>query len=161
MTEAYRALAGRIRRDLDDVRDIAERARAIWNRYQETGDAYYVDAAALNLHDVYVGMERLFEEIAREVDRSVPDGPHWHRALLDQMASSISGTRPAVLSKESRRQLGPYRGFRHVVRNVYAVEFDPEQIDPLLRRLPDVCGAVTDELERFADTLEHIAGEEP
>jgi len=161
MTEAYRALAGRIRRDLDDVREMAERAQAIWHRYQETGDPYYVDAAALNLHDVYVGLERLFEEIAREVDRSVPDGPHWHRALLDQMASSISGTRPAVLSTEVRRQLRPYRGFRHVVRNVYAVEFDPDQIDPLLRRLPTVCAAVMDELETFADTLEHIATGSP
>jgi hypothetical protein len=157
MTEAYRALAGRIRRDLDDIRAMGERAQAIWGRYQETGDPYYVDAAALNLHDVYVGLERLFEEIAREVDRSVPDGPHWHRALLDQMASSISGTRPAVITNEVRRQLGPYRGFRHVVRNVYAVELDPEQIAPLLRRLPAMRASVVDELEAFADTLERIA----
>jgi len=157
MTEAYRALAGRIRRDLDDVRTIADRAQTIWQRYEETGDAYYVDAAALNLHDVYVGLERLFEEIAREVDRSVPDSPHWHRTLLDQMASSISSTRPAVLSSDVRRQLGPYRGFRPVVRNVYTVEFDPEQVAPLMRRLPDVCDAVTTELAAFADTLEQIA----
>lgn len=157
MTEAYRALAGRIRHDLDDVRAMAERARAIWSRYQETGDAYYVDAAALNLHDVYVGLERLFEEIAREVDRSVPDGPHWHRALLDQMASSITDIRPPVISGEVRRQLGPYRGFRHVVRNVYAVELDPDQIEPLLRRLPTMSTTIIDELEAFADTLEHIA----
>jgi hypothetical protein len=34
MTEAYRALAGRIRRDLDDVRTIADRAQTIWQRYQ-------------------------------------------------------------------------------------------------------------------------------
>jgi hypothetical protein len=160
MTEAYRALAGRIRRDLDDVRTIADRAQTIWQRYEETEDPYYVDAAALNLHDVYVGLERLFEEIAREVDRSVPEGPHWHRTLLDQMASSISSTRPAVLSNEVRQKLGAYRGFRHVVRNVYAVEFDPEQVAPLMRRLPDVCDAVIGELDAFADTLERIADDD-
>jgi len=157
MTESYRALAGRIRQDLEDVRAMAERAQTIWQRYEETADPFYVDAAALNLHDVYVGLERLFEAIAREVDHSVPEGPHWHRPLLDQMAGSISSTRPAVLSSESRRRLGSYRGFRHVVRNVYTVEFDPDQVEPLMRRLPSVCEDVTGELEAFADTLERIA----
>jgi len=37
MTDAYRALAGRIRRDLDDGREMSERAEAIWHRFQETG----------------------------------------------------------------------------------------------------------------------------
>lgn len=159
MTESYRALAGRIRRDLEDVRMSADRAQTIWQRYEETEDPYYVDAAALNLHDVYVGLERLFEEIAREVDQSVPEGPHWHRTLLDQMASSISDTRPAVISGDVRQKLGAYRGFRHVVRNVYSVEFDPDQVAPLMRRLPAVCTAVVDELEAFADTLERIAND--
>lgn len=89
----------------------------------------------------------------------MPDGPHRHQALPDQMSSAISNTRPPVLSPETRRQLERYQGFHHVVRNVYATEFDADQIEPLIRRLPTVCDAVTTELDDFADTLEHIAGE--
>jgi len=157
MTAAYRAVAGRIRQELDDVRPVAERAVAAWERYDASGDDHYLDSVALNLHDVYVGFERLFEDIARRVDESVPDGPHWHQELLDQMTSTISGTRPAVLSPETRRQLERYQGFRHVVRNVYADEFDPDRVEPLVRRLPSVVEAASSELLAFADALDEIA----
>ena len=146
MKEAYRAVAGRVRRDLEDVAEIVERVETIWTRYESNEDPFYVDAAALNLHDVYAGLERLFEAIARRIDQSVPDGPRWHEDLLDQMASDIPSTRPAVFSSDTRRRLDPYR-----------IDFDPDQMRPLVRRLPDVHGDVEDELLEFADTLEHIA----
>ena len=89
----------------------------------------------------------------------MPESPHWHEDLLDQMGSSIPSTRPAVLSTELRRRLESYRGFRHVVRNVYTIDFDPEQMAPLVRRLPGVRDDVIEELRAFADTLERIADE--
>lgn len=159
MTAAYRAVAGRIRQDLDDIAAISGRARAIWDQYRDTGDEYYVDAAALNVHHFYAGLERIFETIARDVDQSMPESPHWHEDLPDQMGSSIPRTRPAVLSTELRRRLESYRGFRHVVRSVYTIDFDPEQMAPLVRRLPGVRDDVIEELRAFADTLERIADE--
>jgi hypothetical protein len=159
MTAAYRAVAGRIREDIDEVKQVAKRAETAWKRYESTRDEHYLDSVALNLHDVYVGFERLFEDIARRVDQSVPEGPHWHQELLDQMSSSISSTRPAVLSAETRQQLERYQGFRHVVRNVYADEFDADRIEPLIRRLPSVIKAASAELAAFADTLDQIAGD--
>lgn len=159
MTESYRAAAGRIREELEELETLATRVERIWARYQESGDEYYVDAAALNLHDFYAGLERVFEVIARRVDGEVPEGPHWHEDLLDQMGSSIPSTRPRVLSRDTRSRLGPYRGFRHVVRNVYTTNFDPEQMKRLVRRLPRVRDDVIDELRTFADTLEQLANE--
>ena len=160
MIEDYRALAGRIRQDLNDLDAVCSRVDAIWWRYQDSGDEYYIDAAALNVHDFYAGLERIFEAIARRIDQSMPEGPHWHEDLLDQMASTIPNTRPAVLSSDLRRRLESYRGFRHVVRNVYAIDFDPEQMTPLVRRLPAVRDDVLDELHTFADTLEDLANDE-
>jgi hypothetical protein len=160
MIEDYRALAGRIRQDLNDLDAVCSRVDAIWRRYQDSGDECYIDAAALNVHDFYAGLERIFEAIARRIDQSMPEGPHWHEDLLDQMASIIPNTRPAVLSSDLRRRLESYRGFRHVVRNVYAIDFDPEQMTPLVRRLPAVRDDVLDELHTFADTLEDFANDE-
>ncbi len=79
-----------------------------------------MDGVALNLHGFYVGIERIFEDIAREVEASVPSGPDWHQDLLLQMSAEVAAVRPAVITQETRQCLGDYRAFRHVVRNVYA-----------------------------------------
>ncbi|MFN2131705.1 MAG: hypothetical protein ACK2VD_14340 [Anaerolineae bacterium] len=44
--------------------------------------------------------------------------------LLEQMAAEVPSVRPALISGETRQLLDEYRGFRHVVRNVYAFRFD-------------------------------------
>lgn len=47
-----------------------------------------------------------------------------------------------------------------MVRNVYAFEFDPEQIDLLMKRLPDTAELVFKDLRTFADTLDRMASAE-
>jgi hypothetical protein len=61
-------------------------------------------------------VERLFELIARHVDRVLPSGDTWHRDLLYQMAGDLPEARPAVVSQETAQALDEYRRFRHVVR---------------------------------------------
>ena len=155
MRETYLTVAGRIRRELDDLGRIADRIADIWERGTE--ESYRVDAAALNLHGFYAGLERVFEVIATRIDQTEPAGPHWHQELLDQMNTEIPNVRPAVLSSPARRKLDRYRGFRHVVRNVYTIELDPQQIEPLVAELPATMEHVGSDLESFADTLERIA----
>ncbi len=99
---------------------MAARAAAIWAGATGGADDYRVDAAALNLHGFYAGLERVFVVIAERVDGSVPGGANWHQELLRQMAVELPGVRPAVLTPELAARLEPFRGFRHVVRNVYA-----------------------------------------
>jgi hypothetical protein len=122
--EAYLAVAGRIRYELQELAGVVERTSRIWQKTTEADDDYYVDATALNLHSFYAGLERVFEVIADGVDRVKPVGPNWHQELLHQMASEIPGVRPSVLSSEVRDGLDRYRGFRHVVRNVYTFNLD-------------------------------------
>jgi hypothetical protein len=40
-----------------------------------------------------------------------------------QMADEVLNVRPAVISEEVRQWLDDYRGFRHIVRNVYTYKF--------------------------------------
>ena len=157
MKETYLTVAGRIRREIEDVQDIVERVLDIWREHERSPDGYYVDAAALNLHGFYAGLERIFEVVASRIDRTLPDGAQWHQELLDQMDTEIPSTRPAVLSPSTRRRLDRYRGFRHVVRNVYTVELDPQQVALLVKDLPETAEQVTGELRSFADALERIA----
>jgi len=158
MTESYVAVAGRIRRELDRVETVVDRAQAIWaDADLEERPDYHVDAVALNLHGFYAGLERIFRTIATRVDQSKPEGGNWHQELLEQMNTELPGVRPAVLSDASHKKLDRYRGFRHVVRNVYTFDFDPEQIGLLMKRLPETVEHVHDDLQAFADTLEQMA----
>lgn len=156
MTETYLTVAGRIRREIGELERVVARVVRIWEAHPSE-EGYHVDAVALNLHGFYAGLERIFEIVAGRIDRTVPAGPSWHQEVLDQMATEISGVRPAVLSAETRRQLDRYRGFRHVVRNVYTLDFEVEQIELLVAALPDTMTRVQEDLHAFADTLERIA----
>ncbi|MCG3206966.1 MAG: hypothetical protein FOGNACKC_00566 [Anaerolineae bacterium] len=113
----------------------------------------YVDSVALNLHGFYSGLERLFELIARQVDRSLPVSETWHRDLLQQMTQDIPDTRPAVISQKNADAIDEFRRFRHLVRNVYAIDLAPEKMAGLMNTLPDMWPNLRAELLAFADYL--------
>ena len=156
MNGIYRTIAGRIRVDLQELARVVERTGRIWQQALVSPDDYYVDATALNLHGFYAGLERLLEIIAEGVDQAKPAGAHWHDDLLRQMAAEVPGVRPPVLSQETRQRLDRYRGFRHVVRNVYTYSLDPEQIGMLVKQLAPTMARVSQELTAFADFLEQM-----
>ncbi|NJN66616.1 MAG: hypothetical protein HC884_07810 [Chloroflexaceae bacterium] len=63
------------------------------------------------------------------------------------------------MSTETCARLDRYRGFRHVVRNLYAFELDPQQIQTLVEGLQPAMEQVSQELAAFAQFLERTAGE--
>jgi hypothetical protein len=156
MSGIYRTIAGRIRVDLQELARVVERTGRIWQQALVSTDDYYVDATALNLHGFYAGLERLLEIIADGVDQAKPAGAHWHDDLLRQMGAEVPGVRPPVLSQETRERLDRYRGFRHVVRNVYTYNLDPEQVGVLVKQLAPTMARVSQELAAFADFLEQM-----
>jgi hypothetical protein len=123
---------------------------------QKTGDDGYWDAVALNLHGFYGGVERIFEDIARTIDGSIPSGAEWHQSLLIQMSAEASERRPAVISRELRRTLDEYRGFRHVVRNIYAFNFRPNRLNELAGNLRTCFDKLNTELAAFCEFLEAL-----
>ena len=48
---------------------------------------------ARHLFDFYKGLERIFQRIAREVDRTLPSAEEWHKDLLQQMTESSANIR--------------------------------------------------------------------
>jgi hypothetical protein len=177
MIETYRMIAGRIRAELKELDQVVARITHIWQQVEDqegidqptdlnrqVGDyhsrlGYQVDAVALNLHSFYTGIEHILDVIARGVDQTRPSGEAWHKELLLQMSAEIPDVRPPVLRRETRAQLDRYRGFRHVVRNVYTYRLDPAQIALLIQQLPTTFESVSNDLLAFADWLEHIAKE--
>ena len=147
-------IADRIRSELGELEGILSRIEEGWNKANHSGDMLYLDGVALNLHGLYSGLERLFELIVTNIDGVKPSGENWHQELLNQIATDVSQVRPAVISESNYLRLNEYRGFRHVVRNVYTVNFDPQKIRKLVVEAPEMFNKVREELLAFADFLE-------
>lgn len=151
--------AERIRSELENIEEVVTRVRRAVEASE--GDSVnsdlYWDAIALNLHDFYTGLERVLRYIAAEVDGHVPAGAEWHQELLRQMATPLPQIRPAVFSNATIKRLDEYLRFRHVVRHVYAFEFDPQRIRPLAEALAGDFAQVKGELAVFIDFLAGLA----
>ncbi len=152
--EELAKLAERIRQELGEISRVVTRTSEGWERARRSNDDYYLDSVALNLHGFYSGFERLFTQIAEVVEGDLPHGESWHQLLLRRMMTEVPMIRPAVISKETGAKLDEYRGFRHVVRNVYAYKFDPDKLEKLVRSVPDLFAQLKAELLAFAAFLE-------
>lgn len=144
----------RIEDELVDLERTIARANRAWQKAKTSPDQdMLVDSAALNLQAFYTGLERIFQQTARNIDEYLPSGDSWHVALLEQVARKVVGLRPAILSRESIAGLDEFRRFRHIVRNVYATNLDPEKMEKLFKLLPTLWPQVRAELLAFADFL--------
>jgi hypothetical protein len=158
---SYAVLASRIRQDLPELERVVVRVeRATQARRERSADQdLLLDSVALNLHDFYTGLERIFMHIASVVDRTLPTGTDWHRELLQQMAVEAPALRPAVLSEESSNAVDEFLRFRHVVRHIYAFSLDPERVERLAGRLRSTFDDVRAALTAFAAHLDRLAQE--
>ena len=158
MSSIYQELANRIKDEIDDLDRIVNRVLFAWPEAQKSlsDQNVYLDSVALNLHSFYSGLERIFELIARHIDRNLLDTITWHRDLLFQMNQEVNELRPAVVSHDHTQELDKYRRFRHLVRNVYTINLQPLKIKELVEDLPELWTGIRAELYAFADFLIHL-----
>ena len=157
MNKSYLPLISRIEKELNELDKILMKINRGWKKIEETEDELFMDSVALNLHDYYACLERIFKLIASEIDESIPQGDSWHQDLLKQMETEIKNTRPPVLAEDTTDQLDEYRGFRHVVRNVYTFNLSRKRIEPLVKNLPQLNRKLREDVEGFLSFLEEQA----
>lgn len=156
MNPEYAALIGRIEQMIADIERVVNRAQYLLDKVHKTGDDGYWDGIALNLHGFYAGVERIFEDIARTIDQSVPTGTTWHQDLLLQMSAKVNALRPPVITTDTRYCLDEYRGFRHLVRNVYTFHLRPARLQELTTELRDCTRNIQRDLKIFTHFLEQM-----
>lgn len=154
MTTPLQGLSERIKQEVSELELVVSRLLAAWQRALQSGDDFYLDSVALNLHGLYSGIERIFERLAETLDGSLPKGENWHQALLIQMSKEVEGIRPAVISQQTLKSLDEYRGFRHVVRNVYTFHFDEAKLEKLVVGAKDSFSQIKTEILAFTDFLD-------
>lgn len=116
----------------------------------------YKESLALKLHNFYTGCERIFQKIADEINGGRPHSPDWHRRLLRSMALEIEDMRPPAISMEIERALEEFLAFRHVVRNVYGFEIDPERLLRLADKTEALFEGFKAEISRFVNFLNRL-----
>lgn len=142
---------GRIEKELDNIAKSSDRARSAFEKSTRSNDDMYLDGTALNILHVYGGAEKVFLIIAETIDQHIPQGMHWHHDLLMQMAGPFPGLRQPVIAPDTLQILDEFRAFRHVSRNVYAFNLNPEKIGALIEQLPALTKLVTRDLLGFLD----------
>jgi hypothetical protein len=125
------------------------RIKKAWDKSRETNDDFYLDSVALNLQGYYAAIENIFTNIAGNIDKKMPEGFGWHKALVEQMSAPVKSLRAVVISKKTTKFLDEYRAFRHVVRNVYAFNLNPAKIKPLVVNLTKLTKMIEKDLNAF------------
>lgn len=156
MIPRYLVLRERIEAELADVERAAGKAAQAYKeaRRGERQQTFFLDSVAINLHSVYNGIERIFELLAREIDGGLPTGSGWHRDLLTQMTLEVADVRPAVIRSETAIGLEEYLRFRHLVRNLYTWNFEPDKLAALATGLDALLSELSTDLAAFARYLE-------
>jgi len=132
VSEELTGIAKRIRREIAELEKLREHALRRWQKAAKDED--YLGSVGFDLQSFYQGLERVFEIIAKSIDRSLPTGEKWHKMLLDQMADEVVGIRPAVISMETKQALDDFRMFRHLAHNIYTFNLDPRRIKTLIEK---------------------------
>ncbi|MCL6612925.1 MAG: hypothetical protein K6T66_15445 [Peptococcaceae bacterium] len=156
MTPNLILLEARIRKELDHLEKLVEELRSV-NKIKDPGaKSFRPRVYASILHDFYSGMEKIFINIAREIDHSVPADRGWHRELLDQMTLDIPDKRPAVLDDELASRIRQYLSFRHRFRNLYGYELEPDRLEELTQNMGGCLQKLKRRLEAFFELLPDI-----
>jgi len=103
---AFEGLTNRTRQELTELDSVIIRVADAWQRALRSGDDFYLDSVALNLHGFYSGIERIFERLGESIDGRLPKGENWHQALLVQMSKEVDGNTPGGYFKANRNLPG-------------------------------------------------------
>ena len=159
-TTEIREIAAELKAELERLERLENDMERVFREVskQKAFEDVFYESLALKLHNFYTGCERIFQIIASELNCSLPSDYDWHKRLLERMTMQRE-ERPAVISKETARFLEEYLAFRHVVRNIYGYELDPQRIDPLLARSKKVFEQFHAEVCQFITWLRNLASQ--
>ena len=115
-----------------------------------------VESMALRMHNIYTGLERIFQLIAHDLNGKIPEGFDWHRQLLHQMSLDLTNIRPPLIKSENLPFLRDLLAFRHVVRYSYGFELIPQKVKKLAKETIQKYPKVKKDLESFIEFLKTL-----
>jgi hypothetical protein len=113
-----------------DCAVIQEAAHKAQVRLGESTDGR-LEACAYELARLYNILEKILERICHAFENHFDKQGDYHERLIRRLSLSLPGIRPAFIPKDSVRAVRELKGFRHVVRHAYDLEFREERLKEL------------------------------
>jgi hypothetical protein len=154
MVEQTRLLQAEIRSALTAIQKVYQQLDTLG--IQATGSQQDI-VIGYYLHVLYGLFENIFERIAENFGNHISDKTQWHSQLLKRMTLDVRPIRPPAISQEAYLCLNELRGFRHLFRNAYVLEFDPDRLNIVLREAIKLKSIYEAELTTFLGFLEQLA----
>ncbi len=153
MVEKMRLLQAEIKNSLNSIEEIYRHLEAIDIQANDSSQdivlAYY-------LHVLYGTFENIFVRIAETFENTLTNQTRWHSQLLRQMSLDVMPVRPPVISRETYTHLNELRSFRHLFRNAYLLQFDPDRLNMVLSAAHKLRSTYPADFRRFMDFLEQL-----
>lgn len=153
MNEQVRLLQSEIRADLQTIAQAYGELNQFSDRLTEPEIAIVV---AYYLHAIYGLFENLLRRVAMLFGNQVADRERWHAQLLRRMTLDVPGVRPPVISDELYESLDELRRFRHLFRNAYVLNLDPDRLTIVLKHARRIEPLYRRDIERFLQFLDGL-----
>jgi hypothetical protein len=134
----FSILEREIAADCAVILDAAGRAQL---RLTETTDGH-LEACAYELSRLYNVFEKTLQRICRAFENHFDKQGDYHERLVHRLALDLPGIRPALVPKDGVRAVRELKGFRHVVRHAYDLEFREPRMRELATLASDLAGQV-------------------
>ena len=123
-------LRERVEAELEQI----ERVLAEFPQNRQYADLSVLELAGLStlLHNFYNGIEAILKHVVQDQGLTVPDGPAWHRDLVNLAVSN------GLIASSTAEALKPYLAFRHFFVHAYAMDIQAERLEPLSEEVQDV-----------------------
>lgn len=155
--DSYTVLVDELGLAFSHVRGQYEKFLGMRQRYEKATDNDEMAVAALGytVHNLYNAIENYFLRIAKFFENNL-ETDTWHRDLINRMALSIEGVRPALLSEDVLAPFHELRAFRHVFRVIYDSTLNPKKLAIAVEQVDPAVEALQAAHERYVQMLHEI-----
>jgi len=136
--------------EINQIDNQLDRFKALFEETQHKEPNHIeISAIAGTLHSFYNGIEKIFDMVAQNLDKFIPDGGKTHQELLNN-ACAENDERPAIIDKDTYLLLREYLKFRHFYRHTYTYHLQWERMKDLACNLFTTWESVKSQLSGFA-----------
>jgi hypothetical protein len=153
----FKILKAEILQELDTLKQLTEDCITFYKENKNNLDSSSnLRVIGSILHDFYTCVEKMFRNIAFNIDEELPNGPSWHTNLLDRMTLSIPSVRKKVINDKLKAKLYDYLRFRHIFRNVYGFDLNWDKMNQLVCSMEKVYQDLKNQMMDFLKFLEEL-----